>query len=302
MKLAPIALFVYNRPETLSKTLESLQKNVSIEKTDIYIFSDGPTKNKTDKQKVNKVRKIIKNIKNLRIKKKIFYKRNRGLKKNIINGINYIFRNHSKIIVLEDDLLVGQYFIKYMNQSLNFIRNKKNIWHVSAWNYPIKANNKNLPNTFLWHHMNCWGWGTHKKNWTKLILNPNFFVKNFSNRQIHLFNLEGKINNWSQLIRNYEKKLDTWAIFWNATIFWNKALCLNPIQSHVKNIGLNKNSTNTADYVAQSKKLNSDIRINFPKNQKSEKFIIKRIKSHLFLRKKIDIIKNLINKIFNISK
>ena len=71
MKLAPIALFVYNRPETLSKTLESLQKNVSIEKTDIYIFSDGPTKNKTDKQKVNKVRKIIKNIKNLRIKKKI---------------------------------------------------------------------------------------------------------------------------------------------------------------------------------------------------------------------------------------
>ena len=102
------------------------------------------------------------------------------------------------------------------------------------------------------------------------------------------------------MIRNHEKKIDTWAIFWNATIFWNKALCLNPVKSYVKNIGFNKDSTNTAEYLAQSKKLNSNIKINFPKKQKSDKFIIKKIKSHLFLRKKINIIKNLINKIFNI--
>ena len=300
MKLAPIAIFVYNRPETLNLTLESLKKNVSIKKTEIYIFSDGPTKSYLDVQKVNKVRKIIKNIKNLNIKKKIFFKRNKGLKKNIINGINYVLKNHSKIIVLEYDLLVSPYFIEYMNRSLDFIKNSKNIWHVSAWNYPIKENTHNLCNTFLWRHMNCWGWGTHKKYWNKLILNSNFFIKNYSKKQINNFNLDGRINNWSQLIRNHEKKIDTWAIFWNATIFWNNALCLNPVKSYVKNIGFNKDSTNTAEYLAQSKKLNSNIKINFPKKQKSDKFIIKKIKSHLFLRKKINIIKNLINKIFNI--
>ena len=224
MELAPVALFVYNRPETLSKTLESLKNNKLIKKTDIYIFSDGPTSNKRDKKKVYKVRKIIKDVKNLKIKKTIFYKTNRGLKKNIIEGINYVFKNHSKIIVLEDDLLVSPYFIKYMNRSLNFIKYKKKIWHVSAWNYPIKTNFKNLNDTFLWHNMNCWGWGTHKNDWNKLILDSNFFIKSFSNKQINFFNLDGNLNNWSQLTRNHQKKLNTWAIFWNATIFWNKGI------------------------------------------------------------------------------
>ncbi len=297
MKLAPIALFVYNRPETLKKTLESLKKNILIEKTEIYIFSDGPTKSQVDIKKVKRVRKIIENTKNLKIKKKFFFKKNKGLKNNIINGINYVFKKNSKIIVLEDDLLVSPNFIQYMNQSLDFIKKNNKIWHVSAWNYPIKSNFRNFNNSFLWNHMNCWGWGTHKKYWKKLILNPNFFIRNFSNKQIYHFNLEGKINNWSQLIRNYEKKLDTWAIFWNATIFWNKALCLNPITSYVKNIGFDKDSTNTSSYIAQSKNLNLNKRINFPNNQKIDKFVIKKIKSHLFQRNKIDILKNLVNKI-----
>ena len=302
MELAPVALFVYNRPETLSKTLESLKNNKLIKKTDIYIFSDGPTSNKRSKKKVYKVRKIIKDVKNLKIKKTIFYKTNRGLKKNIIEGINYVFKNHSKIIVLEDDLLVSPYFIKYMNRSLNFIKYKKKIWHVSAWNYPIKTNFKNLNDTFLWHNMNCWGWGTHKNDWNKLILDSNFFIKSFSNKQINFFNLDGNLNNWSQLTRNHQKKLYTWAIFWNATIFWNKGLCLNPVKSYVKNIGFDKNATNTLKYITQSENLNSNAKINFPKKQETNQFYIKKIKSHIFLCQKINLIGFFINKIFNIFK
>ena len=300
MKLAPIALFVYNRPVELRKVLSSLKNNKDIKNTEIYIFSDGPKKNKLDIQKVNNVRKILNKVKDLKIKKKFFYKKNRGLKKNIINGVNYVFKTHSKIIVLEDDLLTSPSFIRYMNQSLNYIKDKKNIWHVSAWNYPIKMKKVDSTDTFLWNHMNCWGWGTHKKYWKKLILDPNFFIKKFSKEQIFQFDLGGKLNNWSQLVRNYEKKLNTWAIFWGATIFWNKALCVNPIRSYVKNIGTNTNSTHTLNFIAQTNKLNEKIQINFPKRLKNNISVTNKIKSHLFLRNKIDIFKNLINKTLNI--
>ena len=302
MKLAPIALFAYNRPEALFKTLESLKNNKSIKKTDIYIFSDGPISKKIDRKKVYEVRKIIKNIKSLKIKKIIFYKTNRGLKKNIIEGINYIFKKHSKIIVLEDDLLVSPYFINYMNRSLNFIKYKKNIWHVSAWSYPIKTNYKNSNDTFLWHNMNCWGWGTHRIHWKKLILNSDFFIKSFTKEQINDFDFDGNLNNWSQLIRNHQKKINTWAIFWNATIFWNKGLCLNPVKSYVRNIGFGENSTNTLKYIAQSKDLNFNDKIYFPKKQDSNHLYIKKIKNHMFLRKKIKLISLLMNKISNIFK
>ena len=36
---------------------------------------------------------------------------------------------------------------------------------------------------------------------------------------INKFDLSNSLNNWSQLLRNKNKKLKTWAIFWNATIF-----------------------------------------------------------------------------------
>ena len=44
MKLAPLVLFVYNRPHHLKKTLNFLKKNYLARKTEIYIFSDGPKK------------------------------------------------------------------------------------------------------------------------------------------------------------------------------------------------------------------------------------------------------------------
>ena len=43
-KYAPIALFVYNRPDTLKKTLSSLVKNKLIKNADIYIFSPSQGK------------------------------------------------------------------------------------------------------------------------------------------------------------------------------------------------------------------------------------------------------------------
>ena len=57
------------------------------------------------------------------------------MQKNILEGINYIFRYYKKVIVLEDDIIT--IFLSFMNKSLEFIKTKK-IWHVGAWNYQLK--------------------------------------------------------------------------------------------------------------------------------------------------------------------
>ena len=63
MKYAPIALFVYNRPKHLKKTLNSLKKNPETRMSTIYIFSDSfKNKDLLNKKKVEEVRKIIKKI------------------------------------------------------------------------------------------------------------------------------------------------------------------------------------------------------------------------------------------------
>ena len=55
MKLAPIALFVYNRPEQTLRVLEGLKNNFLSDQSEVYIFSDHP-KNFKDHKNVKKVR------------------------------------------------------------------------------------------------------------------------------------------------------------------------------------------------------------------------------------------------------
>ena len=43
--LAPIILFVYNRPWHTEETLESLMKNELADQSTLYIYCDGPKKN-----------------------------------------------------------------------------------------------------------------------------------------------------------------------------------------------------------------------------------------------------------------
>jgi len=47
MKLAPVVIFVYARPEHTAKTIESLAKNVWADETDVYIFSDAAKNERT---------------------------------------------------------------------------------------------------------------------------------------------------------------------------------------------------------------------------------------------------------------
>ena len=55
---APLILFTYNRLEVLQKTINALSKNHNIEKTELFIFSDGPKNNREDILKVNEVEAV----------------------------------------------------------------------------------------------------------------------------------------------------------------------------------------------------------------------------------------------------
>ena len=90
----------------------------------MYIFSDGAHTEK-DNQSVNQVRDFISKIKGFQNIKIILRRKNFGLAKNIISGINLILKRYSKVIVLEDDLISNKYFLRYMNENLEYYKNSE---------------------------------------------------------------------------------------------------------------------------------------------------------------------------------
>ncbi|MEO6851591.1 MAG: sugar transferase, partial [Mucilaginibacter sp.] len=84
--LAPIALFVYNRPEHTRRTISYLQKNLLADESRLFIFSDGP-KTDADKAKVEEVRQLLKEVTGFKSVKVTERKENLGLANSIISGV-----------------------------------------------------------------------------------------------------------------------------------------------------------------------------------------------------------------------
>ena len=123
IKTAPIVLFCYNRLGHLKKTVNSLKRNRLSKFSKLIIFSDGP-KNKLDELKVKNLRKYlrkIKGFKNIDIKEQL---NNKGLAQSIIDGLNDIFSKYSSAIILEDDLILSDNFLEYMNEALKLYKNE----------------------------------------------------------------------------------------------------------------------------------------------------------------------------------
>ena len=240
----PICLFLYNRPEHTAIALRNLSNAFDAFNSDLHIFCDGP-KVGSDQQELENIQKVRRIAENCKGFKSVTIKNsevNQGLGKSIIGGVSGVIEKFGQCIVLEDDHLVNENFIQYMNYYLNFYKNDKRIMHISSF-----ARNSYLqfimPRVFFSRYMDCWGWGTWADRWSKLDLN----LENVDQYLINEVNL--KQFNFSKL--DYHTYFDqnreifkTWAIFWYYTIAKNNGLCLMSKYSYVRNIGNDGSGTN----------------------------------------------------------
>lgn len=237
--LAPIVLFVYNRPWHTLQTLQALANNKLADQSFLYIYADGP-KTGAEEDTLSKIKETRKIIHQKKWCKEVYIiesDKNQGLADSIIQGVTEIINKYGKVIVLEDDIVSSPGFLQYMNDALSLYEEDEKVMHISAFT-PHTTGGENLPETYFLRFMSCWGWGTWKRAWDKLILNTdNLYNEIPELADYKFYNLDGYKNMFSQVEANYNGTLNTWAIKWYSSIFLNKGLCLYPKKTLIRNIG-----------------------------------------------------------------
>jgi acetyltransferase-like isoleucine patch superfamily enzyme len=237
--LAPIVLFVYNRPWHTHQTLKALAKNELADQSTLYIFCDGPKPNSTEKelQNIAQTREIIKNKLWCNKINIIESKYNKGLANSIVTGVTEIINKYGKIIVLEDDIRAEKGFLTYMNQMLNIYADNNKVMQINGYMYPTKSKIKE--SSLSLKVMACWGWATWDRAWKYYNDNSKELRKNLekSAKQINKFNIEGHAHFYEQLLLNSKGELKTWAVKWYASWLFHGGTSIFPSKSLVKNIG-----------------------------------------------------------------
>lgn len=289
-KSSPIAIFCFNRPKHLNILLKSLKKNKHYKKHIYYFFCDGPRKNNNlDLDKIYEIKGIIKKFK---VKKKIkFNISNKGLSKNIISGVNHVFKKENKIIVLEDDLEVSPFFLEFMSSSLSFFSGSKDIGSVSGFSYIHNIKRYKNIKWFKTYRHCSWSWGTWRRVWKKI----NWDTKNIKNN-FEFMDIGGE--DLKYLLRGYNSNiLDSWAIRFNYHCIKNNLLSIAPRFSMIKNNGFDFSGTNTFN-IFKKPKIKFDMKkTNFISKPIFSNFINQYIRDNNKKNKKL-VIKLLLKKLF----
>lgn len=306
MNLAPIAFFVYNRPLHTKKTIESLMKNDLVDKSDIFIFSDAP-KDNSSADNVKKIRKYIRTISGFRNMEIIERERSLGLANSIIDGVTNVINKYGKIIVVEDDLLFLNSFLRFMNDALEFYADKKKVFSITGYNYPESL--MKIPLTYKYDIYFCprcssWGWGTWKDRWEKAdweFKDSEKFLKDKRLQKLYSYSGDDKVE---MMIAQIEGKIDSWATRWEYTHFKNNAYTVYPVKSFLNNIGFDGTGVNSGydkKYFYSDGLQNFKYEIKFLENIKLNEDIIKEFRK-IFKRDNLYNLKQIIKKIIFYDK
>lgn len=280
--LAPIALFVYNRPQHTERTLQFLQQNELAAQSHLYIFSDG-AKTDQDKEKVAAVRKIIKKADGFKSVKVIESKVNAGLANSVITGVSQLIAEYDQVIVFEDDLVTSPHTLSYFNNSLNHFREEEKVMHIGAYMYPLKSDN--LSQSFFYRAATSWGWATWGRAWKNFEPDIDILIKQFDKKKRAAFSIDNKMNFWKQMLEFKKGKNNSWAIRWYASIFLKGGITLNPSQSLVNNIGHDGSGVHSGINDIYNVIINPKPIVEFPTVIAEDPIAYKAIKSFLIKRK-----------------
>jgi hypothetical protein len=247
LTLAPIALFVYDRPSHTKQTLDAISANMFADQTSLYVFIDGPKFNADQStiERINETKQIVKSSNWCKDLIVIERDSNLGLANSIISGVTELVNKFGSAIVLEDDLVTSKYFLTFMNQALEFYESENRVACISGYNYPVEGL---LPDIFFLKGADCWGWATWKRAWDNFEQDGTILAKQIQDRKLKReFDFDNSFPYYQMLEDQIACKNNSWAIRWYASSFLKGQLCLYPGKSFIKNIGLDGSGTHSGN-------------------------------------------------------
>ena len=244
MKLAPIVLFVYNRPWHTEQTLSALMRNELADQSALYIYADGPKENATEDQikKIEEVRRLARSTKWCEEVHIIEAKKNKGLADSVIDGVTEIVNKYGEVIVLEDDIITSANFLHFMNAALVYYYGYDIVAGVSGFSYPSTGKTDKV---YFLPIGSSWGWGTWKRQWDTVQFDSGILVKKILEYKLEAeFDFGGR-EFFDMLKLQDEGKLSSWAIRFYASFFLQKKIFIYPPKSLIQNIGFGTDATHT---------------------------------------------------------
>lgn len=261
----PVILIAYNRAKHTKEVLDALKKHRI---ANLYVFSDAP-RSEDDRAAVDEVRFLLKNID--WVDAKIIYQaENQGLAKSIVSAVDLVFENHDRLILLEDDCVPGERFFDFMQAALDKYETNEKVFGVSGYGVSIPEDLKRKYefDAYFIPRIGSWGWATWKSAWLK---KEDDLVDLYQKLEDDNIDLAQGGSDVPRLLNDMVagRVKDVWTLSWLLTVYLNKGYYVYPVESHIKNIGMD----GTGVHCGATDKFESKVAVKFSNLLPEEVFV-----------------------------
>lgn len=233
----PVVLIIFNRPLLTQKVFEEIKK---IKPEQLFIISDGP-RNEDEKKTVEEARKVTEQVDWTCEVFKKYSDNNLGCRISVSSGLDWVFSQVDRAIILEDDCVPDPTFFKFCEELLWKYKDEKKIMMISGDNFFPKESKSSYD---FCHHSLIWGWATWKRAWEQYQAAGTSKLNLFEKKRDELTQLVSG-RRLDAIKKTLERKIDTWDYLWQYAMLLNHGLCIYPSVNLVKNIGFGSGATHT---------------------------------------------------------
>ena len=236
----PVVLIAFNRPTQTRQVLEAIAR---AKPRILLVVADGPRSSKVGEAAlVEDVRRTVTEGITWSCDVRLNYSEvNLGCCERVHTGLNWVFSQVERAIILEDDCLPDPDFFNFCAEKLDSYSEDPSVYSISGSNF---SENQEADGYYLSDYSLMWGWATWANRWDNYRVNPDDFfgicLRKWWTRPIAAIYW---LSVFSRLARNIP--YPTWDYQWILTVWRQNAKCCRPSRNLVKNIGFGPDATHT---------------------------------------------------------
>jgi hypothetical protein len=244
MRLQPILIICFNRPDLVRGQIENLKR---VQPEQLYFAVDGPRNNRPDDiEKCAEVRDLILTEISWECEVRTrFSPLNQGCRDGPLNAVSWFFEQEEAGIILEDDCVASPSFLNMASELLEKFSGDDRFAQICGSNElgSVEGNGSYFKSRFG----GIWGWATWRSRWHRFLrwdsirrgpvehINALYSIRSFKKYR--------KLNR--EILRSALKQNDAWDYLWAGFRLSNGLHSLVPQKNLVQNVGFRDDATHT---------------------------------------------------------
>jgi hypothetical protein len=241
----PVAMFIFNRPDTTARVFEAVRR---ARPRQLLLIADGPRASRPNEAELcARTRAITAAVDWDCQVLRAFSDQNLGCRRRFATGLAWLFEQVEEAIILEDDTLPGDSFFPFCEELLARYRDDPRVGMIVGTSF-LGARHRPTQSYYFSKYPYIWGWASWRRAFRSYDADMQTYPEFVASGDLaRACDVRGELRYWKgRFDQAYAGKADTWDYQMVYALWRHQLLCAVPEQNLVSNIGFAEGATHLA--------------------------------------------------------